>query len=172
MDSPIAIAILLCLIDHSWTTKASAKTRVAVIGGGIGGTTAALFLREELGDDVNILIYEKDNRRSDRHRGTWRQVLRIWRRRNSSQKSIHVKSDKDAGIASRRGLPDPLDFRPKRPKRYQYFSSFLNKIRFLWRYGIDLLNLNPWIKGLLKWYNDIYPAQEQTSSYTRKHSRV
>ena len=117
MDSPIAITILLCLIDNSWTTKASAETRVAVIGGGIGGTTAALFLREELGDDVDILIYEKDNRHSDRHRGTWRQVLRIWRRRNSSQKSIHVKSDKDAGIASRRGLPDPLDFRPlRRPK--------------------------------------------------------
>ena len=49
--------------------------------------------------------------------------------------------------------------------RYQYFSSFLNKIRFLWRYGIDLLNLGPWIEGLLKWYDDIYPAQEQKNAY-------
>ena len=34
--------------------------RVAVIGGGIGGTTAALFLREEFLDEVEIDLYEKD----------------------------------------------------------------------------------------------------------------
>ena len=33
---------------------------MAVIGGGIGGSTAAYFLREELGDDADILLYEKD----------------------------------------------------------------------------------------------------------------
>ena len=35
------------------------KPRVAVVGGGVGGTTAAFFLREELGEDVDITLYEQ-----------------------------------------------------------------------------------------------------------------
>ena len=54
----ILLATLVALIQ---TSEAASKPRIAVIGGGVGGTTASLFLREELGDDVEITLYE-DNR--------------------------------------------------------------------------------------------------------------
>ena len=48
--------------ENAEENKSNSKRRfrVAVIGGGIGGTTAALFLREEFGDEVDIDLYEKD----------------------------------------------------------------------------------------------------------------
>ena len=42
------------------TVLTNQQRRVAVVGGGIGGSTASLFLREELGDDVEIVLFEKD----------------------------------------------------------------------------------------------------------------
>ena len=50
--------------------------------------------------------------------------------------------------------------------RYRLLSSLVNKLRLLWRYGFDLLNLDPWIDGLFKWYVKIYPAQQTKKAFS------
>ncbi|CAM9836726.1 unnamed protein product [Sphacelaria rigidula] len=35
------------------------KPRVAVVGAGIGGSSAAFFLRESVGEDVDIVVFDK-----------------------------------------------------------------------------------------------------------------
>ena len=60
MKLNLSAVFLLCCFGLSRTSERAEKPRVAVIGGGIGGSTAAYFIREQLGDDVDIFLYEKD----------------------------------------------------------------------------------------------------------------
>ena len=50
--------------------------------------------------------------------------------------------------------------------RYRFLSSLINQLRLLWRYGVDLFNLDPWIEGMLKWYGKIYPAQRAKTAFS------
>ena len=39
-----------------------APKRIAIIGGGIAGLAAGFYIRQKFGDDVDLKIYEKENR--------------------------------------------------------------------------------------------------------------
>lgn len=173
MKLKLSVVFLLCCVGSSRTSERSEKARVAVIGGGIGGSTAAYFLREELGDDAEILLYEKD-----RIGGRVATVKVGDRFYESGGSVLHPKNEHIANLTSTLGLnrskdfPIPLTFGLYdgqdivfQTHRYPFLSSFLNKLRFLWRYGFDLLNLDPWIDSLLKWYGKIYPAQRRKETY-------
>lgn len=48
------ILLLLGAIGHAETLQRSPKPFVGIIGAGVGGSTAAWFLKGELGADVHI----------------------------------------------------------------------------------------------------------------------
>jgi len=174
MKGPLKIAILSWLVCQSLSDEASSKSRVAVIGGGIGGTTAALFLREELGEDVEIVIFEKD-----KIGGRLATVEVGGRFYESGGAVIHPRNQYMSNLTKTLGLKEATDFPIPltfglydgqdilfQTHRYRFFSSFANKMRLLWRYGFDLFRLDPWISGLLNWYDDIYPAQARKTAFT------
>lgn len=158
---------LLWLVGRPPTNDASPKARVAVIGGGIGGSAAALFLREEFGDRIEIVIYEKD--RIGGRLATVEVGGRFYeaggsvihprnRYMKNLTRSLGLEVADDFPIQETFGLYDGQDILFQ-THRYRFLSSFFNSLRLLWRYGYDLLNLDPWIEGLLKWFDRVYPAQ-------------
>lgn len=171
----VIFVVVVCNLDATRTEDAGEnkndskrRIRVAVIGGGIGGTTAALFLREEFGDEVDIDVYE-----NDRIGGRLATIEMGGRYYESGGSVIHPRNKYMAnltrflGLNVRKDFPEPITFGLYngneivfQTHRYPFFSSFVNGLRLLWRYGFDLLNLDPWINGVLSWYAKIYPAQQ------------
>lgn len=55
LDYRFAFNILLIgVVGHAETLQRSSKPSVGIIGAGVGGSTAAWFLKEELGSDLYI----------------------------------------------------------------------------------------------------------------------
>eukprot|EP00961_Rhodomonas_salina_P008192 111315-Rhodomonas_salina.2 len=56
--SRILLGVSVVLWTLCW--RGEAKKSVAVIGGGIAGSAAVKFLREELGDEAEIVLFERE----------------------------------------------------------------------------------------------------------------
>jgi len=174
MEWLLSVILLATLVALIQTSEAASKPRIAVIGGGVGGTTASLFLREELGDDVEITLYE-DNRIGGRL-DTVEMGGRVYEAGGSV---IHPRNMYAANLTQFLGLtratkfPSSLTFGLYdgneivfQTHRYRFFSSWINKFRLFFRYGLDLLTLDPWVDGVLKWYVKIYPAQLAKTTFS------
>lgn len=59
---------LVCLLCRCHLLRAEGpdKSSVAVIGAGIGGSTASYFLREALGDEVEIVVFDSASKAGGR----------------------------------------------------------------------------------------------------------
>lgn len=62
------VFFLLCLLCRCHLLRADSpdKLSVAVIGAGIGGATASYFLREALGDEVEIAVFDSASKAGGR----------------------------------------------------------------------------------------------------------
>ncbi|XP_028399919.1 prenylcysteine oxidase-like [Dendronephthya gigantea] len=148
--------------------KAGKIPRVAIIGSGIGGSSAAHFVREILGEDAQISVFEKSGRVGGRlatvdiSGETFESGGSIIHPRNLYMKKfveylgLERNTDTD-GIFS---LYDGKDI---------VFStsswSWLTSLKLLWRYGFSLVKMDQVTKSLLNKFANIYTLQDKGESF-------
>lgn len=165
-----------CYDDSCSVTKSQSgrPKKVAIIGSGIGGSTSAFFLREKLGSKVDITVFEA----SDHIGGRLRTVQIGDREYEAGGSVIHPKNFymknlteffhlnfKNEGPRFTFGLYDGQNI-VFQSSRIPYWTE----IKMAIRYGLDLIRLNPWIDGILKWYAKIYDAQLSGKAFATVHS--
>jgi len=174
----LCVLFALCIAERPQESyggrqrRGSAKRRVAIVGGGIGGCTTALFLRQELGDDVEISVFEKEKiggrvatvKVGKRFYESGGAVLHPANRHMANlTQTLGLHHAKYPPIETTWGLYDGNDI-VFQTNRYWFKSDWWNNLRLLWRYGFDLRKQS-WIDNLIKWYEKIYPAQNRGRSF-------
>ncbi|ROT81456.1 Prenylcysteine oxidase [Penaeus vannamei] len=148
--------LALCIAKH------------AVIGGGIGGTAAAYFLKHHFGDDLVLHLYES-------HAVGGRLAVRsiagntyeiggaVIHPENKYMKEFTSKyglSEKEKCL-SRMGIFDGDE--------YVFQASnfgFADTVKLFWRYGWDVHSFHKSTKDLLKKFNRIYDLQGQGQAFS------
>jgi prenylcysteine oxidase / farnesylcysteine lyase len=145
------------------------KFRVAIIGSGVSGSAAAYFLHKSLGDQVEIVVFEKEDRIGGRIRSIkvgdeeWETGGSIIHSENQYlstiveelglEKKKHVYND--IGIWSGESFP----FRTGKTKVGTLFNVLV-------RYGTSLVKAQPLVKDMIKKLSQIYILQEKGEAYT------
>jgi prenylcysteine oxidase/farnesylcysteine lyase len=149
------------------------KFRVAIIGSGVSGSAAAYFLHKSLREQVEIVVFEKEDRIGGRIRSIkvgeeeWETGGSIIHSENQYlstivdelglEKKKHVYND--IGIWSGESFP----FRTGKTKVATLFNVLV-------RYGISLVKAQPLVKDMIKKLSQIYFLQEKGEAYTDPES--
>jgi len=186
----LCVLFALCFAErpqesYGWRQRGpgAGKRKVAIVGGGIGGCTAAHFLRQALGDDVEISVYEKEKiggrvatvKVGQRFYESGGAVLhRANHYMAALTESLGLKKAKDFPVETTWGLYDPLPRSSPggsvngndivfQTNRYRFKSDWWNNLQLFRRYGSDLKQQS-WLDDLVNWYEKIYPAQDGRSA--------
>ncbi|KAB7494584.1 Prenylcysteine oxidase [Armadillidium nasatum] len=168
--------LLLINIICSWTSfaiethKISKDTReikVGIIGGGIGGTATAAFLKEAFQDDILLHIFEPNkvggrlstSQNFDDEYETGGSIIHP--QNEYMNYFVHVLGlKKSHGCPSKFGIFDGKDYLFTQSDWY-----FMNVIKFFWRYGLDIYRLNSLNDNMLSSFSRIYDLQKQGTSF-------
>lgn len=143
---------------------------IAIVGGGIGGTSTAYFMREVFGSGAVIDLYEK-------HiiGGRLATVTINGREYESGGSVVHPNNlymvnftnilgleKRDQPSGSTLGIFDGEEMRLTTSP-----YSMVTLARMFWRYGLDIYNLQKWVSSdLLVKFNRIYKVQDAGYAYT------
>uniref|UniRef100_A0A8D0GUP9 Prenylcysteine oxidase 1 n=1 Tax=Sphenodon punctatus TaxID=8508 RepID=A0A8D0GUP9_SPHPU len=140
---------LLLLLASLWRGAPRASElryppgKIAVIGAGIGGTSAAYFLRQKFGKDVAIDVYEK---------GT---VATI----NHFVKELGLSVPEGKGGLM--GIYNGEEFVFEESSWY-----VINILKLLWHYGLNPLRMYMWVEEVLDKFLRIYRYQTHDYSFS------
>ncbi|XP_076045567.1 prenylcysteine oxidase 1-like [Oratosquilla oratoria] len=141
--------------------------KIAIVGGGIGGTATAYFLHEYLGDDVILDLYEPGE-----IGGRLATTVIGGREYEIGGSIIHPKNNymvdfaKKFGLGQVTGCPAVLGIYNGADYVYKDSSwEFIGMLKLLWRYGYDLVRLNKLTENMLKEFASIYKLQDQGKAY-------
>ncbi|XP_060072471.1 prenylcysteine oxidase-like [Ylistrum balloti] len=167
-----AVGFFLCLVIGA-NVEAEEETRpphIAIVGGGIGGTSTAYFMRELFGNEAVIDLYEKNA-----IGGRLATVNINGREYEAGGSIIHpenlymVNFTKILGL-EKRDEPSGetlgiFDGEEMRLTTSPYTLVTLWKM--FWRYGMDIYNLQKWVNNdLMAKFKRIYDTQEAGYAYT------
>lgn len=128
------------------------KPRVGIVGAGIGGTSAAYFLRELFGDNVEIDIFEKQH-----VGGRITPVTISGNNYNAGGTIIHPSNLYMVNFTDLLGLGRNLKPEPGRlaifdGEEVNFETSDYSPItvaKLFWRYGMDAYNIKNWVREKL-----------------------
>ncbi|KAK4020758.1 prenylcysteine oxidase [Daphnia magna] len=160
--------LILLLIYDSQQTVDPVEPRIAIIGAGISGTSAAYFLSKTTGLNPKIDIYSKDpvgGRMAtiNIHGFDFETGGSILHPRNRYMKQFAEEFGfkQKKGISGKFGLYDGSGF---------VYSegdwSVLNVASLLWRYGFSLLKVNTLIGDMLNQFERIYNVQDDGYAFS------
>lgn len=167
----------LCILRQvsSWSHEpadndAHVPARIAVIGGGIGGTATAYFLQQHFGDDLVLDLYE--------HRtvGGRLAVLEIAGHTYEVGGSvIHpgnrymVEFAKKFGLQKKESCSDgQVGLFDGEKYVFRESSWFLvNIAKLIWRYGMDVMTLQRNLQETLKKFGRIYDLQAEGQAFSK-----
>nr|CAB3264716.1 prenylcysteine oxidase 1 [Phallusia mammillata] len=179
--------VLLCLLVHCARTEADLKNsqyvndlrdtgrinkappqKIAIVGGGIGGSAASYFARQLFGNDVTIDLFEPEI-----ICGRVATIQVAGRDYESGGAVIHGKNMYAKEIASTFGLDEAKELDLKTAffdgKDYILETStwwIVSMLKMIWTFGLDLLRLN-WIETLfLNKFESVYNVQKNGHSFT------
>ncbi|XP_053320078.1 prenylcysteine oxidase 1-like [Spea bombifrons] len=146
----------------------SPPNRIAIVGAGIGGSSAAYFLRQKFGKDVQIDVFEKGEV------GGRLATLEIGGAEYEAGGSIlhplnlHMKTFvKELGLSVRMrsdglgGIYNGEEF------VFQESSWFIiNFVKMLWYYGLNSLRMYTWVEDMLDKFARIYSYQNLDYSFS------
>ncbi|XP_063611901.1 prenylcysteine oxidase 1-like isoform X2 [Penaeus indicus] len=166
----------LCILRQvsSWSHEpahndASQPARIAVIGGGIGGTATAYFLQQHFGDDLVLDLYEHHTV------GGRLAVLDIAGHSYEVGGSvIHPGNRYMVEFAEKFGLPkkehcSDSPFGLFDGEKYMFRGSswsIVNIMKLFWRYGRTLLTLRSELKETLTKFDRIYHLQAEGQAFS------
>ncbi|XP_060043146.1 prenylcysteine oxidase 1 [Erinaceus europaeus] len=160
---------LLC----GWGYPGSAEPRappdkIAVIGAGIGGTSAAYYLRQKFGKDVKIDLFEKGEV------GGRLATLTVLGREYEAGGSVihplnlHMKRFvKDLGLSAVQmsgGLIGVYNGESLVFEESQWF--IINMIKLIWQYGLQSLRMHMWVEDVLDKFMRIYRYQSHDYAFS------
>ncbi|XP_005988277.1 prenylcysteine oxidase 1 [Latimeria chalumnae] len=142
--------------------------KIAIVGAGIGGTSAAYFLRQHFGNGVQIDVFEKGEV------GGRLATTTIYGREYETGGSIihplnlHMKRFvKDLGLKHRRDVGGQLGIYNGEEFVFEESSWFIiNIIKMLWNYGFNFLRMQMWVEDVLDRFMRIYRYQSYEYSFT------
>ncbi|XP_073478102.1 prenylcysteine oxidase 1-like [Aquarana catesbeiana] len=165
--------LILCSLRVAATQQPRhPPSRIAVVGAGIGGTSAAYFLRQKFGKDVQIDIFEKGD--------VGGRLATIEMEENQYEAggsvihplNLHMKSFvKDLGLSTCTLSANLLGIYNGEEFVFQESEWFLiNFIKKLWNYGLNFLRKYMWAEDLLDKFMRIYRYQTFDYSFSTTES--
>ncbi|XP_075063523.1 prenylcysteine oxidase 1 [Mixophyes fleayi] len=147
-------------------------SRIAVVGAGIGGTSAAYFLRQKFGRHVQIDIIEKGDvggrlstvEMEGNHYEAGGSVIHPL--------NLHMKSFvKELGLGTRSLSGNLLGIYNGDEFIFQESEWYLiNVIKMLWNYGLNFLRMYMWVEDVLDKFMRIYRYQTFDYSFSTTES--
>lgn len=142
--------------------------KIAIVGGGIGGSAAAYFLRQEFGPSVKIEVFESDTvggRLATANIGGHDYEMGgcIIHPLN-----LHMKHFVDRlGLSAQPDMPSKLAIFDGKELIYEESDWYIvNFIRMLWRYGLNFFRMPMWMEGVLDKFMRIYQYQQFGYSFS------
>ncbi|XP_016374340.1 prenylcysteine oxidase-like [Sinocyclocheilus rhinocerous] len=145
-----------------------APKKIAIIGGGIGGTAAAFFLRQEFGPAVKIDVFEAGTvggRLATENIGgyeyeTGGSIIHPL--------NLHMKHFLDKlGLSPRADVSSKLAIFDGKELTFEESDWFIvNVIRMLWRYGFNFIRMHMWVEGIMDKFMRIYQYQQYGYSFS------
>ncbi|XP_066507463.1 prenylcysteine oxidase 1 [Hoplias malabaricus] len=142
--------------------------KIAVVGGGIGGTAAAYFLRQEFGASVKIDVFEAETiggrlateKIGEQEYETGGSVIHPL--------NLHMKHFVDRiGLSVRTDVPSKMAIFDGKELTFEESDWFIvNFLRMLWRYGFNSLRMHMWVEGILDKFMRIYQYQQFGYSFS------
>ncbi|CAE7224657.1 FLCY [Symbiodinium pilosum] len=171
-DLPMFAGPMLRLFLCALLGLVAGVPRVAVVGAGINGASAVHFLRELLGDGVDITVYEASREPGGRTlTRTFANVTidvggtAIYSRNryiSGFAKSFGLlPAGGDDGVNSDIGIWDGDEFRIK----VDSDSKLDLGAKLLWRYGLSPLHVIPAVRKAVDSFDRIYSLQDQQQSF-------
>ncbi|XP_060024470.1 prenylcysteine oxidase 1 isoform X2 [Lagenorhynchus albirostris] len=161
--------LLLC----SWGFPGSAEPRappenIAIIGAGIGGTSAAYYLRQKFGNDVKIDVFEKGE-----VGGRLATVTMQGQEYESGGSVIHPlnlhmkRFVKDLGLSAVQSPSGLVGVYNGETLVYEESSWFIiNMIKLIWHYGFQSLRMHMWVEDILDKFMRIYRYQSHDYAFS------
>ncbi|XP_068190851.1 prenylcysteine oxidase 1 [Antennarius striatus] len=156
-------------ISRASTPELQSQPRqIAIVGGGIGGTAAAYYLRQEFGAGVKIDVFEPG------HIGGRLATVKIGNQEYETGGSVihplnlHMKHFVEKlGIPPRQNVPTKVAIFNGKELTFEESDWFIiNFLRMLWRYGFSLLRMQMWVESVLDRFMRIYQYQQYGYSFT------
>uniref|UniRef100_UPI00398EA3A6 prenylcysteine oxidase-like n=1 Tax=Pristiophorus japonicus TaxID=55135 RepID=UPI00398EA3A6 len=151
----ISIGVTVCHQEEAPPKK------IAVVGAGIGGSSAAYFLRREFGHNVKIDVYEKGT-----VGGRLATVTVNGQQYETGGSVIHPLNlhmqdfVKQLGLKHRKGVPEKVAIFNGEQFVFEETDWYLQDLfKMWWRYGFGLLRLQMWVEEILEKFMRIYKYQ-------------
>ncbi|XP_074659996.1 prenylcysteine oxidase 1-like [Tubulanus polymorphus] len=166
--NPFFLSQILLLSVSSLYAKSVPPPRIAIIGAGVGGTSAAVFLRELFGEGARVDIYEED-----RVGGRASEITLNGYRHESGGTIIHPRNQYFVNFTKSLGLdhePESDEILGVYDGKEIVFSTSsctaVSLVKLFWRYGFDVYNIGKWVDGLLGKFDRIYEHQRRGLAFT------
>ncbi|XP_053320077.1 prenylcysteine oxidase 1 [Spea bombifrons] len=146
--------------------------RIAVVGAGIGGSSAAYFLRQKFGKHVQIDLFEKGEvggrlATVDMEGGQYEAGGSVIHPLN-----LHMKTFvKELGLSVRAPSDSLVGIHNGEDFVFQESHWFIvNIVKMLWRYGLNFLRMYMWVEDMLDKFMRIYRYQTFDYSFSTTES--
>uniref|UniRef100_UPI003704D4C5 Ancestral Prenylcysteine Oxidase 1 (PCYOX1) n=1 Tax=Mammalia TaxID=40674 RepID=UPI003704D4C5 len=142
--------------------------KIAVIGAGIGGTSAAYYLRQKFGKDVQIDVFERGEV------GGRLATLNVEGQEYEAGGSVihplnlHMKRFvKELGLSVSQGAGGLMGIYNGETFVFEESSWFIiNVIKLLWHYGFQFLRMHMWVEDILDKFMRIYRYQSHDYAFS------
>ncbi|XP_050441089.1 prenylcysteine oxidase 1-like [Adelges cooleyi] len=168
MRMKVPVGVFICLlVTLKYTSQADIN--IAIIGGGIGGTSCAYFLKQIFNDNVSIDLYEGDTiggrlatvaLKDGNEYEAGGSIIHERNRYMSSFVDINGLEKNNNAVSERVGLytNDGFEF-------IESSNHMVNIMKTLWRYGYGIKEMKNFIDDLLNKFDRIYEHQAAGHSY-------
>ncbi|XP_044519514.1 prenylcysteine oxidase 1 [Gracilinanus agilis] len=153
--------LLLLLCGPVWGELRAPPEKIAIIGAGIGGTSASYYLRQKFGKDVMIDVFERGKV------GGRLATLKVEGHEYESGGSIihplnlHMKRFvKELDLSTLQGTGGLLGIYNGETLVFEESNWFIiNMLKLLWHYGFQFLRMHMWVEDILDKFMRIYRYQ-------------
>ncbi|XP_006862981.1 PREDICTED: prenylcysteine oxidase-like [Chrysochloris asiatica] len=165
----LGLWLLLCSLGHPGSAEPRAPPdKIAIIGAGIGGTSAAYYLRQKFGKDVKIDLFERGE-----VGGRLATMMVAGQEYESGGSVIHPlnlhmkRFVKDLGLSAAKGSDGLMGVYNGEKLVFEESHWFIiNMIKLVWHYGFQFLRMHMWVEDILDKFMRIYRYQSHDYAFS------